>query len=83
MAVDLAGDVALEDADDLALGATLFHSALHVGLGLGIRRQPGDHDGPQGAVGLSIPAAVEPVAGDLARGSLERRDPAQVGPGGF
>ncbi len=35
-AIHLAGYVALEHADDLALGATLLHSALHVGLGFGI-----------------------------------------------
>jgi hypothetical protein len=33
LVVDLAGDVALEDADDLGLGAALFEPALHVGLG--------------------------------------------------
>ena len=32
MSVDLAGDIALQDADDLALGAPLLHSALEIGL---------------------------------------------------
>ena len=40
-------------------------------------------DGPEGPVGLAVTASVESMAGDLARGGLERRDPAQVGPGGL
>ena len=36
IAVDLAGDVALEHADDLTLGAAIFDPTLHVGLRLRI-----------------------------------------------
>ena len=64
--VNLAGDVALEHADGLALGATVFDPAFHVGLGSRIRCQPGDHDVPQRPVGLAVPAAVEAVTSDLA-----------------
>ena len=31
VAIHLAGDIALEDADDLAFGTAFLHSALHVG----------------------------------------------------
>ena len=65
--VDLAGDVALQHADDLALGTTFLHSALHVGLSLGIGGQPGDDDDPEGAVGLAITSPVQSMPGDLAR----------------
>lgn len=45
--VDLARDVALEDADDLFLGATLFGAPLDVGDRARIGAHPGDHDVPQ------------------------------------
>lgn len=35
--IDLASDIALEDSDDLGLRTALFQTALHVGLGAGIR----------------------------------------------
>ena len=35
--IDLASDIALEDSDDLGLRTALFQTALHVGLGTGIR----------------------------------------------
>ena len=59
--LDLAGEVALQHADDLALGATFFYSALHVGLGVGIGGQSGDDDGPERPVGLAITTSVQPV----------------------
>jgi hypothetical protein len=55
VAVDLAGDVALEHADDFALGATVFDPALHVGLGLRIRCQPGHHDGHRALLACRSP----------------------------
>ena len=57
--IDLAGDVALEDPDDLGLGAALFQAALHVGLGAGIRTQSRDHDPPERRVGLAVTAPIE------------------------
>jgi hypothetical protein len=47
VAVDLAGDVTLEHTDGFALGATVFDSALHLGLGLRIGSEPRDHDVPE------------------------------------
>ena len=57
--IDLAGDVALEDSDDLGFGAALFQTALHIGLGAGIRAQAGDHN-PRARSWPGDPAAIEP-----------------------
>ena len=67
VAVDLAGDVTLQAADDLCLGFAFFGAALGVGAGGRVRAQPGEHDPPQGMVGLTVTAGVEPVAGDFPR----------------
>src|SRR5579872_4517790 len=48
---DLAGDVALQDADDLALRAPLLGPAFHVLAGGRIERETGHDDAPQGLVG--------------------------------
>src|ERR1700689_4446861 len=53
LAVDLAGDVALEAGDDLRLGLPFGRAALGVGAGGRVGTQPGEHDPPQGVVGLS------------------------------
>src|SRR5271169_623585 len=73
--VDLAGDIALEHPDSLALGATVFDPAFHVVLRSRVRSQACDHDVPQRPVGLAVPAAIEPVTRHLPRGGLERGDP--------
>jgi len=67
VAVDLAGDVTLQAADDLRLGFPFGGAALGVGAGGRVRAQPGEHDPPQGMVGLTVTAGVEPVAGDFPR----------------
>jgi hypothetical protein len=54
-AVDLAGDIALEHADGLALGATVFDPALHVVLRSRVRSQACDDDVPERPVGLAVP----------------------------
>src|ERR1700761_1009997 len=67
--VDLAGDVPLQAADDLFLRQSLRGAPLGAGAGgRGTRAgaEPGDYDPPQRVVGLAVPAAVEPVPGDLA-----------------
>ena len=63
--VDLAGDVALQAADDLGLGLSFFGAAFDVGAGGRVRPHAGEHDPPQGVVGLAVAAGVEPVAGDF------------------
>ena len=57
--VDLAGDVALEHADDLLLRSAFFAAPFHVGAGAGVGAHAGDHDGPQGGVGSPVTAGVE------------------------
>ena len=59
--VDLAGDVALEAADDLGLGLSFFGAAFDVGAGGRVRSHAGEHDPPQAMVGLPVAAGVEPV----------------------
>src|ERR1700761_3740420 len=69
VAVDLAGDVSLQAADDFFLRQSLRGAPFGVGAGGRVTRpgaEPGDHDPPQRVVGLAVAAAVEPVPGDLA-----------------
>jgi len=63
--VDLTGDVPLQAADDLGLGLSFFSAAFDVGAGGGVGAHAGEHDPPQGMVGLPVAAGVEPVAGDF------------------
>src|SRR5580693_8072395 len=66
--VDLAGDVALEAAHDLALGFAFGGAALDVGAGALAVAQAADGDEVKRSVGLAVAAVVEAVAGGLARG---------------
>ena len=79
----LAGDVALEDPDDLPLGEALLDAAFHVAAGAGVAAHPGHDDPPERVVGLAVAAGVEPMPHDLARRRRDRRDAAEVRPGGF
>ena len=81
--IDLAGDVALQAADDFFLGFSFGCAAFGVGAGSRVRAQAGEHDPPQGVVGLAVAAGVEPAADGLARGCRDRGGAAQVRPGGL
>ena len=83
-AVDLAGDVALQDADDLMLGLSFFDATLEVELCLGVMGDAHHDDAPQRAVGLAVSAIVslDPAA-RLAGPLWDGRHAAQVGPGRF
>src|SRR6266545_1150007 len=70
--VDLAGDVALEAADDVLFGLALLGAPLDVVLGWLVAGHPRQGDHPQGVVGLPVTAAVEAVPGGLAGGCLDR-----------
>src|SRR6266511_2995978 len=70
-------DVALEAADDLLLGLALLETPRHVVLGCWVVAQPHQHDAIQRGVGLAVTAPVEPVAGRLAGGRLDRGGAAQ------
>ena len=54
VAVHLVGDVALEDADDLGFGAAFEAASFDVGAGAWVRAHAGEHDAPQGVVGLPV-----------------------------
>src|SRR5713101_7017725 len=56
VAVDLAGGVTLQAADDLRLGFPFGGAALGVGAGGRVRAQPGEHDPPQGMAVLAVTA---------------------------
>ena len=60
--IDLSSDVSFQAAHDLSFGFTFGLSALDIGLGSGIHSHAAKHDNVQGAVSLSIAAAIEPVA---------------------
>src|SRR5262249_39788037 len=81
--VDLAGDVALEAADDLFLGLPLGGAPRRVGLGPRVAGRAGHGDRPQRGVGLPVAAAVEPVAELLAGGGIDRAGAAQRGETGL
>src|SRR5262245_35374563 len=83
LAVDLAGDVALEDTDDLFGGASLLVAPLDVEPGAGVGAHAGDDDAPEGVVGLAVAAPIQPVTDNLAAGGFYGGHPAQVGPGGL
>jgi hypothetical protein len=79
VAVDLAGDVTLQAADDLRLGLSFGRTARH--RRGWVRAQPGEHDPPQGMAALAATAEAVPVAGEIPGGRGDRGDAAQVRPG--
>jgi hypothetical protein len=83
VAVDLAGDVALQAADDLVLRQAFGGAPLDVGARRRVSAHPGEHDPPQRVVGLAVAARVESPAGDFPRRGGDRGDRAQVRPGGL
>ncbi len=70
--VDLAGDVALEAADDFAFAESFSGAALDIVAGGLMVSQSDDGDDVEGAVGGTVPAAAEPVSpgGSSAAGGL-------------
>jgi len=81
--IDLAGDVALQAADDFLLGLSFGCAAFDVGAGGRVRAHAGEHDPPQGVAGLAVTARVEPAADGLTRRCRDRCGAAQVRPGGL
>ena len=74
-AIDLAGDVALQDADDFVLDPALL-DALEVELGLGVVCDANHDDAPQRAVGPAIATVVglDPAAGLTRASRVGRRN---------
>ena len=78
MLVDLAGDVALETAQDVQLGQALFGPPINIGPGRCVAVHTDQGDAPQGVVGAAVAAPVEPVAVGAARGGGDGGGAAQV-----
>src|SRR5436189_5782243 len=71
--VELAGDVALQDAHDLADRLSFRDATGDVFAGAFIAAHAREHDPPQGMIGLAVPAGVESMAKGLAGGGFGRR----------
>ena len=63
--VELASDIAFQDAHDLADGFAFGDAARDVFAGAFIAAHAGEHDPPQGMVRLAVPAGVESMPVDL------------------
>ena len=71
-AVDLSGDVALETSHGFLLWSAFLPASIDVFGGARVVDHAGDHDVPEGRVGLTVTAAVEPVSLVLAAAGVER-----------
>jgi hypothetical protein len=81
--VDLAGDVALQAAQDVEFGEAVFGPPLDRGPGRWVAVHADQGDAPQGVVGPPVTGPVEPVAVGAARGRGDGCGTAQVGEGGL
>jgi hypothetical protein len=81
--VQLAGDVALQAAQDLFFAETFLGAALDVTLGRGIGGHPDNSDHPQSTIGIAVAATIEAMPVLTSRGSVDRANPAQGCEGGF
>src|SRR5205823_8299971 len=82
--VDLAGEVALEAADDVFGGETFGAAAGDVGAGGLVVAHAHDDGTVEGGVGVAVAAAVETVsAGGLTGAGGQWADAAEAGEGGF
>jgi hypothetical protein len=78
---DLAGDITLEAPHDLSLGLAFGGAAGDVVLGRLVAAHADQGDAPQGAVGLPIAAAVQPVPVGTPGRNRDRGSAAQPGEG--
>jgi hypothetical protein len=81
--VELAGDVALEAADGFGLGLAFGAAPLDVATCRRVVGESGDHDAPQGAVGLTVAAAAESMPLLFAARGIERCSSTESGEGSF
>src|SRR3954453_4670943 len=79
--VDLAGQVALQAANDLRLREALGSPPRDIVLGARLPPHPADGEQIEGSIGVPIAAPVEPMAGGPARRGRQRRDSTQPGKG--
>ena len=82
-AVELAGDVALERADDLAFGAALRGAPGNVGTGARVEDHAHHDDAPERVVRAAVAPAVESFAEGQPGRSVDRGDATEVGEGRF
>src|SRR5688500_11443921 len=80
-AVDLAGHVALQAANDLWLREPLGGPPSDIVPCAGIPAQPAEGQQIERPIGVAITAAVESMAGGPTRRGGQRRDPTQAGKG--
>src|SRR5215204_7576630 len=80
---DLAGDVALQAADDLGLRQAFVGAALGVGAGAGVVAEAAKNDNVERVVGATVAAAVGPVAVGASAAGGDRCGAAEVREGGF
>src|SRR5258705_615412 len=71
--VELAGDVTLQDAHDLTDRLSFGDASRNIFAGAFIAAHAGEHDPPQGMVGLAVPAGVESMPIDLSGRARVRR----------
>src|SRR5664280_3043371 len=82
VAIDLAGDVAFQDPDDVSLGPSLLHPAFEVGPGFRVVSDADHDDAPQRAVGLAVPTfVVAEMSGAPSGIGGHRGHATHVGPG--
>src|SRR4051794_28943190 len=79
--VELAGDVALEAADGFGFGLAFGAAPLEIATSRGIVGEAGDHDAPEGAVGLTVAAAAESMPLLFAARRIEWRGSTESGGG--
>src|SRR6266487_6437954 len=72
VAVDLAGDVTLQAADDLFLRQAFLGAPLDIDESRRMGAHPCEHDPPQGVVGLAVAAGIEAVTSDFPRRCRDR-----------
>ena len=79
--IHLVGDVALEDTHDLGFGAAFKAAPFDVGVVPWFELMRGEHDPPQGVVGLPVAAAGPAGDGPSCRRRRESGPPRQASPG--
>ena len=76
--VDLASDVAFQDAHDLACGTTFGDPARDIFAGAFIATHARERDPPQGMVRLAVPTGVQAMTVDFPRRRPQGRDATQM-----
>jgi hypothetical protein len=80
---DLAGEVALQAADDLGLRQAFVSAALGLGASAWVVSEAAKNDEVERIVGATVTAAVEPVAVGASAAGGDRRGAVEVREGGF